>query len=178
MSFVLINSVLLNLLCVWIIRTLAIIFLSGFLFVCFSFFFQQHRGGMDTETRVSTESWPWRPIRKFSHHSCRDSNQGPFGYESKALTTELSLLLSNFENLASIHKLTHHFQMIIFLFCGDCLTHNYGLHQHLTMGEQEYLSGRALDSWTKGHRFTSWHGQLSVLNHFSIHSTPCYWSSM
>ena len=29
-------------------------------------------GGMDTEIRVSTESWPWR--RKFSRRSCRDSN--------------------------------------------------------------------------------------------------------
>ena len=33
-------------------------------------------GGMDTEIRVSTESWPWR--RKFSSHFCRDSNPWPF----------------------------------------------------------------------------------------------------
>ena len=35
---------------------------------------------------VSTESWPWR--RKFSHHSCPDSNPWPFNHESSALTTE------------------------------------------------------------------------------------------
>ena len=43
---------------------------------------------MDTDIRVSTESRPWR--RKFSHHSCRDLNPGPFSHESGALTTELS----------------------------------------------------------------------------------------
>ena len=43
---------------------------------------------MDTEIRVSTESRPWR--RKFSRHSCRDLNPGPFSHESGALTTELS----------------------------------------------------------------------------------------
>ena len=37
---------------------------------------------------VSTESRPWR--RKFSRRSSRDSNLGPFNYESGALTTELS----------------------------------------------------------------------------------------
>ena len=46
------------------------------------------RGGMDTEIRVSTESRPWR--RKFSHHSYRDLNQGPFSHESGSQTTELS----------------------------------------------------------------------------------------
>ena len=45
-------------------------------------------GGMDTEIRVSTESWPWR--RKFSCHSSRDLNPPPFDHESGALTTELS----------------------------------------------------------------------------------------
>ena len=48
---------------------------------------QQHRGGTDTEMRVSTESWPWR--KKFSHFSSRDSNPGLFNHESRALTTEL-----------------------------------------------------------------------------------------
>ena len=43
---------------------------------------------MDTEIRVSTESWPWR--RKFSRRSCRDSNPWPFDHESGALTTEPS----------------------------------------------------------------------------------------
>ena len=45
-------------------------------------------GGMDTEIRVSTENRPWR--RKFSCHSCRDSNPWPFNHESGILTTELS----------------------------------------------------------------------------------------
>ena len=43
---------------------------------------------MDTEIRVSTESRPWR--RKFSRHSCRDSNPRPFSHESGSLTTEIS----------------------------------------------------------------------------------------
>ena len=43
---------------------------------------------MDTEIRVSTESWFWR--RKFSWRSCQDSNLGPFDHESDALTTELT----------------------------------------------------------------------------------------
>ena len=47
-----------------------------------------HGGGMDTEIRVSTESWPWR--RKFSCRSCRDLNPWPFNHESSTLTTELS----------------------------------------------------------------------------------------
>ena len=47
-------------------------------------------GGMDTETRVSTESWPSR--RKFSHCSYWDTNPRPFDYKSGALTTALSLL--------------------------------------------------------------------------------------
>ena len=33
---------------------------------------------MDTEIRVSTESWPWR--RKFPHHSCQESNLWPFDH--------------------------------------------------------------------------------------------------
>ena len=45
-------------------------------------------GGTDTKIRVSTESRPWR--RKFSRHSCRDSNPWPFNHESGALNTELS----------------------------------------------------------------------------------------
>ena len=49
---------------------------------------QSHRGGTDTEIRVSTKSWPLR--RKFFHHSCRDSNPQPFNHKSSALTTELS----------------------------------------------------------------------------------------
>ena len=47
--------------------------------------------GTDTEIRDSTESWPWR--RKFVNRSCRDSNLGPFSYESVALNTQLSPLL-------------------------------------------------------------------------------------
>ena len=43
---------------------------------------------MDTEIRVSKESWPWR--RKFSCCSCRDSNPQPFNHKSGTLTTELS----------------------------------------------------------------------------------------
>ena len=50
-------------------------------------------GGMDTEIRVSTESWPWRT--KFSHHSCGDLNLGPFDHESNTLTTELSPFLES-----------------------------------------------------------------------------------
>jgi len=46
------------------------------------------QGGTNAEIRVSTESWPWR--RKFSRHSCRDSNPSPFDHESGTLTTELS----------------------------------------------------------------------------------------
>ena len=38
--------------------------------------------GMDTEVRVSTESWPW--IRKFSRCLCWDSNLRPFDHESVA----------------------------------------------------------------------------------------------
>ena len=38
----------------------------------------------DTEIRVSVESWPWR--RKFSHHSCWDSNPRPFDHQSGTLT--------------------------------------------------------------------------------------------
>ena len=49
---------------------------------------QSHRGGTDTEIRVSTKSRPRR--RKFFHHFCRDSNWQPFNHKSGALTTELS----------------------------------------------------------------------------------------
>ena len=49
-------------------------------------------GWMDTEIRVSTESWPWR--RKFSRPSSRDSNPRPFDHKFSTLTTELSPLLS------------------------------------------------------------------------------------
>ena len=45
-------------------------------------------GGMDTEIRVSTESWHWR--WKLFRRSCRDSNPGPFNHESDTQTTELS----------------------------------------------------------------------------------------
>ena len=46
-------------------------------------------GNMGVEwIRVSTESRPWR--RKFSCHSCRDSNPRPFNRESSTLTTEPS----------------------------------------------------------------------------------------
>ena len=65
---------------------------------CHLHFWQNDRGSFtcycsnmwaeDTEIKVSTESWPWR--RKFSHHSCRNSNPRPFSQESGALTTELS----------------------------------------------------------------------------------------
>ena len=51
------------------------------------------RGWMDTEIRVSTESWPWR--RKFSRRSSRDSNPWPFNHEFGALTTDLSPLPKN-----------------------------------------------------------------------------------
>ena len=45
---------------------------------------------MDTEIRVSTESWPWR--RKFSCSLSRDSNLWPFNHKSGALTTCCSLV--------------------------------------------------------------------------------------
>ena len=63
------------------------VLLAGWLgfFMCYS-----DNTGMDTEIRVSTESWPWR--WKFSSHSCQDSNPQPFDHESGTLTTKLSLL--------------------------------------------------------------------------------------
>ena len=48
---------------------------------------------MDKEIRESIESRPRK--RKFSRHSCRDSNPRPFNHESGALTTELSIEMSN-----------------------------------------------------------------------------------
>ena len=53
---------------------------------------------MDTKTRVSTESQPWR--RKFSCCSGRDSNSEPFNHESGALTTELSLPPGEYESMS------------------------------------------------------------------------------
>ena len=47
---------------------------------------QKHRGWTDTEIRVSTKGWPWR--RKFSRHSCRDSNPPLYHFTSSTLTTE------------------------------------------------------------------------------------------
>ena len=50
----------------------------------------------DTDTHTGrqkgvglTKSRPW--VRKFSCHSCRDLNPGPFNHKSSTLTTELSL---------------------------------------------------------------------------------------
>ena len=55
------------------------------------------------EMRVSTKSRPWR--RKFSHCSCRDSNQWPFSHKSGALTTELSLIqFHSTDSILPIHK--------------------------------------------------------------------------
>ena len=49
--------------------------------------FTSYSGGTDTETRVSTKSWPWR--RTVSHWAL---NPQPSSHKSGALTTELSLL--------------------------------------------------------------------------------------
>ena len=70
---------------------------SGRMTGIFYVLLQQHGDGMDTEIRVSTESWPWR--RKFSRRSCWDSNRGPFDHESDALITELFLLPDQCEQL-------------------------------------------------------------------------------
>ena len=49
----------------------------------------QHRGGTDTEIRVNAESWLWR--RKFSYHSCGDSNTQPFNHNCGTLPLGLPL---------------------------------------------------------------------------------------
>ena len=58
------------------------------------------QGGTDTEIKVSKESWPWR--RKFSCHSCQDSNPGPFDHESNtnhwAIPAPQSYFDLDFEN--------------------------------------------------------------------------------
>ena len=46
------------------------------------------KGGMDTEIRVSTESWTQR--RKFSHRSNWDLNPQPFDHKSSAQKHTLS----------------------------------------------------------------------------------------
>ena len=60
---------------------------------------------MDTEIRVSTESWPWR--RKFSGCSCGDSNSRPFNHESGALTTEPVMCEADHGNLFVCTSLKH-----------------------------------------------------------------------
>ena len=55
------------------------------------------RGWNEYRNKFSTESRPGR--RKFSRRSCRVSNPRPFDHESGALTTELSPLPSNNDDL-------------------------------------------------------------------------------
>ena len=65
---------------------------------CHLHFWQNYRGLLHAtaitqgwnrhRVRVSTQSWLWR--RKFSCHSCWDSNLQPFDYKSGALTNMLS----------------------------------------------------------------------------------------
>ena len=64
------------------------------------------QGGIDIKVRVSTASWPQR--RKFTHHTCRDSNLQPFNRESSALP--LSYPCSTFFYTTSKFNLPNHKQ--------------------------------------------------------------------
>ena len=169
--------------------------------------------------RATAVTWGWNRYRtkgqhrkmtlekKFSRHSCRDSNPGPFNHESDALTTKLSPhpwpLLWAFEGVLRgalayhnlliavrfvliMDKLFHTIFACIFL--SVLCDHSYFvLSWWINLGGGDSSVVRAPDSWLKGRGFESLlerrenfllQGRLSVLTLISVSvPPPCYHSS-